>query len=261
MKLYSWNINGYNTCNHFGGVDNILKDDPDIICFQEVKVANPDELNSIFTLDYEKYYNFSSNKGHNGVFVYSKEIPENVIYKIGYDRFDADGRGICLEYKQFILLNLYMPHGGRDKKNLDYKLNAYSWLHQFVNCLSEKGKPLLLVGDFNIAYTELDLERSKNNYNNIMFTEEERKVFAKLLSNNFVDLYRQLHPKDKEYTWWPYAFKARERNVGWRIDYMLASEEGFCAKEITLCSEILGSDHCPVKLIFDITGSPEKLMS
>ena len=250
MKLYSWNINGYNTCNRYGGFDTILQDEPDIICFQEVKVSDPEVLNSIFTLNYNKYYNFSERKGHNGVFVYSKELPEEITYGIGYDRFDKDGRIVCLEYNKFILINLYMPHGGRDKCELSYKLNAYSYLFSFLNRLYIKKKPLLLAGDFNIAHTELDLERSKNNQNNIMFTIEERNCFSKLLSYNLSDVYRELHPDEKRYTWWPYAFQARERNIGWRIDYLLVSKNRFSINDIELCYSVLGSDHCPIKMEF-----------
>ncbi len=252
MKLYSWNINGFNTCNQYGGFDRILQDDPDFICLQEVKISNPELMNTLFTMNYEKYYNFAERKGHNGVFIYSKEAPEDVLYGIGYEKFDKDGRIVCLKYKKFVLINLYMPHGGRDKRDLSYKLDAYSYLIQFVNSLNLNGSHVLLVGDFNIAHTVLDLNRSQYNQNNIMFTEEERNVFSKLLSYDLCDSFRKLYPTEKKYTWWPYAYKARERDVGWRIDYFLVSRKCFHIKNVDICSEILGSDHCPIRMEFDI---------
>lgn len=252
MVLYSWNINGYNTCNAYGGYDKIVNEHPDFICFQEVKVANPELLDNIFTLDYEQYYNFSSKNGRNGVFVYTKKSPLKVSKEIGFKEFDNDGRFLSLEFEDLFLINVYMPHGGRDKSRLSYKLESYSFLEQYLIKLQSVGKPVIIVGDFNIACSELDLERYKSNYNNIMFSQEERDAFSALLSHGVIDIYREINPQKRAYTWWPYAFSARERNVGWRIDYLLATDNAFVFNEIELRSDILGSDHCPIRTDFSI---------
>lgn len=251
MKLFSWNINGYQTCNRYNGLLEILSESPDFVCLQETKISDPTQLETLFTVQYEKYYNFSFNrKGHNGVYVYAKYPAINVINELGCDYFDKDGRFLCLEYSQFFLINIYIPHGGRDKKNIIYKLETYQSLHEFLNELVKRGKKIIVVGDFNVACDDLDVDRYKYNSENIMFTEEERKVFKDILSLGFKDVFRENNPKERKYTWWPYAFNARERNIGWRIDYCLVY--GFLEETLLLNirKDILGSDHCPLELIF-----------
>lgn len=252
MKIYSWNINGFNSCDEYGTFSKMLAEQPDIICFQEVKVSDPELLNTLFTFGYEKYYNFSEKKGHNGVFIFSKIQAEEVRDSIGLERFDRDGRYICLEFPDLTLVNLYMPHGGRDKKDLRYKLDSYDAIIRMVKECLNIDKPLVMVGDFNVAHTELDVERYKNNIDNIMFTSEERVAFSKLLSMGLHDLYREKNINVREYTWWPYAYNARERNIGWRIDYILSTIGGIKVKKIDLHKEWLGSDHCPLSVDIDI---------
>lgn len=251
MIIYSWNINGFNTCNKYGGLSTILDKNPDILCLQEVKVSDPNALLNLFTLNYEHYYNFSNNKGKNGVYVFSKRKAKRCIDQIGFNRFDNDGRLLLLEYENFSLLNIYMPHGGRDKKNLDYKLESYCYLFEFLR--SYKDKNIIMVGDFNIAHSILDLERYKNNYNNIMFTQQERQLLTQLTELGFSDVFRYLNPKVKEYTWWPYAFDARIRNIGWRIDYCFVSNKILdCVSRLKIEKQIFGSDHCPIRIDIDI---------
>lgn len=251
MLFYSWNINGFNTCDRFGGLTNIIQASPDIICLQEVKVSDSDVLNTLYTFQYEQYYNFSSNKGHNGVYIYSKKRAVDEIVDIGFPRFDSEGRFLCLIFEDCILINVYMPHGGRDKKELTYKIEAYHYLVDFLSKIHDK--KVIVTGDFNIAYSELEVERYQNNKNNIMFTIEEREIFEKLLDIGYVDIFRKLNPGKRSYTWWPYAFRARERNVGWRIDYCIVSmplvEQ---VKNIEILKDILGSDHCPIKIELDL---------
>lgn len=247
MLIYSWNINGYNTCDKFSGMTGIIREEPEIICLQEVKVSDPDVLNTIYTYQYEQYYRLSSNKGHNGVYIYSKEKAKNQITEIGLPRFDADGRFLCLEFADLYLINVYMPHGGRDKSELPYKLEAYRCLQNFLAKICEK--KVIVVGDFNIACSELDAERYRNNRDNIMFTAQERDAFKKILELGYVDVFRVTYPKLRAYTWWPYAFNARERNVGWRIDYCLVSLPlVHQVSSIAIEKEIQGSDHCPIKV-------------
>lgn len=247
MLIYSWNINGFNTCDRSEGLTHVLQSNPDIICLQEVKVSDPNALNTFYTLQYEQYYNFSSHKGHNGVFIYSKQRAAGELTEIGMPRFDQDGRFLCLEFEDFYLINVYMPHGGRDQKDLPYKLKAYRQLEIFLSELRDK--KVLVVGDFNIARSELDVERYRSNQKNIMLTAEERVIFEMLLELGYADAFRELHPELRAYTWWPYAFNARERNIGWRIDYCLVSSPLLGAvKCVEIAHDILGSDHCPLRI-------------
>lgn len=251
LKIYSWNINGYNTCNKYGGFSTLLEKQPDIICLQEVKVSNPDTLRNCFTMSYEHFYNFSANKGHNGVYIFSRQKPICCIKALGMEKFDTDGRFLCLEYEDFYLINVYMPHGGRDKANLPYKLESYCYLEKFMAKLAQKN--VIVVGDFNIALSELDLKNYRQNKNNIMFTKEERETLSRLLQCGYLDIFRDRFPDTRKYTWWPYAYDARNRDIGWRIDYCLVSE-GLTGKvkEIEILKEVLGSDHCPIGVEVEI---------
>lgn len=251
MLIYSWNINGFNTCDKYGGLGRIFQENPDFICLQEVKVNDPGALNTLLTYHYEQYHSFSSHKGHNGVYIYSKKRATNVITGIGLPRFDTDGRFLCLEFGNYYLINLYMPHGGRDKKEFPYKMEAYHYLNAFLSKI--RHKRVIVMGDFNIAHSELEVERYRNNKKNTMFTQEEREVFDQILHTGYLDAFRILYPNQRAYTWWPYAYHAREKNVGWRIDYFLVS----CSlemqiKNVEILKNILGSDHCPIKMEIDL---------
>lgn len=245
MLLYSWNINGFKTCDKYDGYSKILNETPDFFCLQEVKVHDPNLLNNLFTLEYQHYYNFSEEKGRNGVYILAKRPANKCFFSIGLNPFDYEGRFICLEYDEFYLINIYMPHGGRKKELLEYKLLSYQKLYEFIKSLH--GKQIIISGDFNIAYSNLDVERFKNNFNNIMFTEEEKKQLHKLFDIGLIDTYRTFNSCNRKYTWWPYAFEARKRNVGWRIDYILVSKDMknmIC--ETYVRNDIYGSDHCPI---------------
>ena len=253
MELYSWNINGYRTCDRFGGFSKILQKSPDFICCQEVKISRPETMTNLFTQEYHFFHNLSKDKGRNGVVVYSKQKPSRYEFSIGCERFDSEGRFMCLEFDNFILMNIYMPHGGRDKKDISYKLLVYHFLGEYLEEKLKKSKSILLVGDFNVAYNDMDLARFKDNKNNIMYTDNERKAFLRILSLGFADVYRVSYPQNREYTWWPYAYCARERNIGWRIDYMLMSGQNNIIEDIEICSDIYGSDHCPMRIAFNVT--------
>lgn len=245
MLLYSWNINGFKTCDKYDGYSKLLNENPDFFCLQEVKVHDPNLLNNLFTSEYQHYYNFSSEKGRNGVYILAKNSAKQYTSKIGLDPFDHEGRFICLEYDKFYLINIYMPHGGRKKETLKYKLLSYRRLLEFLKTLNKK--QIIISGDFNIAYSNLDVERYKNNFNNTMFTIEERKQLQELFDIGFIDTYRKFNANKREYTWWPYAFEARSRDIGWRIDYILISNNiADRLKKVYIRKDILGSDHCPI---------------
>jgi exodeoxyribonuclease-3 len=245
MKIITWNLNGYRSVVRKDSLNPILDLNPDIICFQELK------LNSEVKLDnYYGYFNFAIKNGYSGVAIYTKEKPLSVEYKLGIDRFDEEGRLIILQYKKFILINLYVPHGGRKKENLEYKLNI---IDKFIKNIKKlKNKSIIICSDFNIAHTELDLARPKGNKNNIMFTKEERDSLTNLLDLKLIDSLRHITNEGGIYSWWPYAFKARERNVGWRIDYILVSKVlENKIKSIRYLKDYIGSDHCPVELTLE----------
>lgn len=247
MLIYTWNVNGFNTCDRSDGFSRILQTEPDFICLQEVKVSDPAVLNTFYTFQYEQYCNLSLHKGRNGVFIFSCRQALGETAKIGMTRFDRDGRFLCLAFENFYLVNVYMPHGGRDQRDLPYKLDAYRHLRSFLSGLIDKR--VLVVGDFNIARSSLDVERYRSNLKNIMLTDQERAAFESLLEVGYKDVFRELHPDLRAYTWWPYAFSARERNVGWRIDYCLVSPSLFdMVRHIEIVHSIFGSDHCPIKI-------------
>ena len=179
--------------------------------------------------------------------VYSKIKPLKIELNLGLKRFDEEGRIIRLDFENFILINIYLPHGGRNKENLGYKLKCYECLIHYLRKI--KDKKVILIGDFNIAHTELDLARPKNNQNNIMFTPQERRQLDRLVNLGFIDTFRKFNQENGHYTWWSYAFNARARNLGWRLDYAFISERFIKnLKSSRILKDISGSGHCPIKL-------------
>jgi len=175
------------------------------------------------------------------------------------ERFDNEGRSLRLDFAEFSLLNFYLPHGGRQKENLDYKLEVYEYLIGYLKEFLKHQKKLILAGDFNIAHKEIDLARPKENQNNIMFTPEERNQADRLLALGFIDTFRQFHKEGGHYSWWPYSFEARKRNLGWRIDYIFISQVlAPKLKNAFILSQVDGSDHCPVGAKIDFSAEDEK---
>jgi exodeoxyribonuclease-3 len=246
MKIFSWNVNGIRAIYKKNFVDWLKKSNADIVCLQETK-AEPEQLENelIKPQNYFSYFNSAIKKGYAGVAVYTKEKPLRVEHKIRFKRFDEEGRSLKLDYPDFTLVNLYLPHGGRQKENLGYKLEVYDYLIKILEKI--KNENVILIGDFNIAHTEIDLERPKQNKNNIMFTPEEREKLDKIVELGFVDTFRQFNKEKGHYTWWPYFANARERNLGWRIDYCFVSRKlVHKLKDAFILSDVEGSDHCPI---------------
>ena len=246
MTVISWNVNGIRAIYKKGFLSWLTKTKADIVCLQEIK-AQPEQLPADLVRpdNYHLYFNSAIKKGYAGVAIYTKEKPLKIEQEIGMKRFDQEGRMLKLEYPDFILINLYLPHGGRGKENLDYKLAVYHHLLDYLEKI--KNKKLILAGDFNIAHQEIDLARPKQNRNNIMFTLDERKQIDKLIGLGFVDTFRKFHCQGGHYTWWPYFVNARERNLGWRIDYIFVSKLlALKLKRAFILSKVTGSDHCPV---------------
>ncbi len=246
MKILSCNVNGIRAAHKKNFLQWVKRSRADIICLQEIK-AQKEQLPAGFLHlnNYNSYFNFANKKGYSGVAIYSKQKSLKNGYKLGLKRFDQEGRMIKIEYPNFILLNLYLPHGGRKKENLKYKLESYNYLFKYLRRL--KNKNVILTGDFNIAHQEIDLARPKSNQNNIMFTSKEREQIDKLLNLGFVDSFRKVNLKGGNYTWWSNAFNARERNIGWRLDYAFTSNK-IAIKKAFIFNKVKVSDHCPISL-------------
>ena len=247
MKLISWNVNGLRAALNKGFMDFFKEIDADIFCIQETKMQ---EGQANIELDeYYKYWNSAEKRGYSGTAVFSKKKPINVTYGIGKEEHDKEGRVITLEFDKFYLVNCYTPNSKRELERLDYRM---IWEDEIRNYLKEldKIKPVIYCGDLNVAHEEIDLKNPKTNRRSAGFTDEERGKMTELLNGGFTDSFRYLYPDKTEcYSWWSYMFHAREKNVGWRIDYFITSKSiEKNIQESTIYSNIMGSDHCPVGL-------------
>ena len=245
MKIISWNVNGLRSVYKKGFLKQIEEIKADIFCLQEIKLNKQFLPDLVKPKGYFSFFNLALKKGYSGVAVFSKQKPLAIEEKLGLKRFDEEGRILKLDYLDFILINIYFPHGGRQKENLDYKLKVYK---KFLNYLDKiKNKKVIVVGDFNIAHKEIDLARPKGNQNNIMFTKKEREQIDKIIKLGFIDTFRKFHKEGGHYTWWQWLNNARERNLGWRIDYIFTSKKlNSGLKGASILSDIKGSDHCPI---------------
>lgn len=249
MKIVSFNVNGVRSAYRKGFSEWMLKENPDIVCLQEIKSGEVPSTGDLFSPDLSTIYHISINpakkKGYSGVLVYSKAKPTNISKELGLERFDNEGRILAVEFDNLTLVNLYIPHGGRKKENLGYKLDSYDRL---VGRLSKiKDKNVILTGDFNVAHKEIDLARPEQNRNNIMFTPEERLKLDTIVNLGFIDSFREFNKDGGNYTWWPYLKSARDENIGWRLDYIFASKPLTSKlKSAFILKEIFLSDHCPM---------------
>ena len=247
MKLISWNVNGLRACVNKGFMDTFKDLDADIFCLQETKLQEGQ-----IELDLEGYYdfwNYAEKKGYSGTAVFSKEKPLSVSYGIGIDEHDKEGRVITLEYEKFYLVNVYTPNSKRELERLDYRMNWEDDFRSYLLKLNEK-KPVVMCGDLNVAHKEIDLKNPKTNRKNAGFTDEERNKMTELMEAGFIDTFRYFYPdKEDAYSWWSNFAKARERNIGWRIDYFIVSKSfKDQLEDAFICPEYMGSDHCPVGL-------------
>lgn len=250
MRITTWNVNGLRAALNKGFYDWAVKYDTDVLCLQETKAELdqiPDNYKEI--PGYKSIWNSAERKGYSGVATYFKEEPSEVNLGLGVPEFDVEGRVIRTKLNGFYLYNIYFPNGQRGQDRVDFKLEFYARLLEECNELHKKGEKIIITGDFNTAHTEIDLANPKTNQKTSGFMPEEREWVSKYLENGFKDAYRVLYPDKVEYTWWTYRFKARERNVGWRLDYFLVSD-GIMdrVKDVQILSDVYGSDHCPVTL-------------
>ena len=248
MKIISWNVNGLRAVMSKGNLIPFMNDEnPDIMAFQETKMQE-DQLN--FNFDgYFRYMNSAERKGYSGTMVLSKEKPLKVEYDFKGDDHPLEGRVITLEYEDFYFVCAYVPNSKDGLKRLDYRMHWEEDLLKHLKKLDKK-KPVIYTGDLNVAHNEIDLKNPEDNHFSPGFSDQERERFSILLDSGFCDSFRTLYPEEVKYTWWSYRTKARERNVGWRIDYFVVSERLLSKVEDALIyDQIQGSDHCPVGLI------------
>lgn len=247
MKLISWNVNGIRACLNKGFMDFFKFIDADIFCIQETKMQEGQV--EIVLPDYHQYWNSAVKKGYSGTAVFTKVKPVNATYGIGIEVHDQEGRVITLEYEKFYLVNVYTPNAQRELTRLEYRMDWETDFRKYLLNLC-KSKPVVICGDLNVAHKEIDIKNAKSNRGNAGFTDEEREKMTDLLESGFTDSYRKLYPDQTDaYTWWSYMASARDRNIGWRIDYFLTSKDiEDKIKNAYIYPEIYGSDHCPVGL-------------
>lgn len=247
MKLISWNVNGIRACLTKGFEDSFQALDADIFCLQETKCSEGQV--KLELPGYHQYWNYANRRGYSGTAVFSKKEPLHVSYGIGIEEHDKEGRVITLEFENFYLVTVYTPNSQRELKRLDYRMEWERDFLAYLLKLQEK-KPVIACGDFNVAHQEIDLKNPKTNRKNAGFSDEERGCFTKVLESGFIDTFRYFYPDaEGRYSWWSYCFQAREKNVGWRIDYFIVSPSLKDKLESAdIHSDILGSDHCPVEL-------------
>lgn len=251
MIISSWNVNGIRSVSRYGFFEWLNDFQPDILGLQEIKASKEQIPSHILSSNYHLYSNSAVKKGYSGVAVYSKKEPLNVETKIGYERFDNEGRFLKLDYPEYAVINVYIPNGGRDQSSMEYKLDFYSFFTKYLKTL--KNENIILMGDFNIAHQEIDLARPKENEKNVMFTPQERNALGNLIDSGYIDTFRHLNKEPGYYSWWAYYRNLRERNIGWRIDYTFVSEplKDKFSKAFIL-KDVKGSDHCPVGIEINI---------
>ena len=246
MKLISWNVNGIRACLTKGFANFFKEIDADIFCLQETK-CQPEQIELDFE-GYTSYWNSAEKKGYSGTAIFTKKKPIKVTYGIGIEEHDKEGRIITLEFENFYLVTNYTPNAKRELERLDYRMVWEDEIRKYLLELNKK-KPVIMCGDLNVAHEEIDLKNPKTNKGNAGFTDEERGKMTELLNSGFIDSYRYLYPEKMEYSWWSYMGHAREKNVGWRIDYFIVSNDiKEKIKNATIYTKILGSDHCPIGL-------------
>ena len=247
MRFISWNVNGLRAVRKKGFDDIFLSLNADFFCIQETKLQEG-QIDIDFP-GYESYWCYAEKKGYSGTAIFTKHTPLSVSYIIGIEENGAEGRTITLEYEDFYLVCVYTPNAQDGLKRLDYRMSWEDAFREYL-CGLDKTKPVIVCGDMNVAHEEIDLKNAKANVGNPGFSDEERAKFTELLSAGFTDSFRYLYPDRRDaYSWWSYRAAARERNVGWRIDYFVVSDRlRGNIKDAYILPEITGSDHCPVGL-------------
>lgn len=254
FRILCWNINGIRAAWKKGFPEWLEKESPDVICLQETK-AQPDQLTDDIKhfLNYKSYFNSADKKGYSGVAIYTKHEPLHVRFGFGDPKFDIEGRVIEMEFEKFVLYGVYFPNGGRGPERVEYKLEFYEKLFKRAETMRKKNKNIIVCGDYNTAHKEIDLARPKENSKTTGFLPQERAWIDKIIGMDYIDVFREYNTEPGQYTYWDQITRARDRNVGWRIDYFLISTE---AKSLVSNArnhmEVMGSDHCPIELELEL---------
>ena len=250
MKFISWNVNGFRSCLDKGFADFFASVDADFFCIQETKMQIGQA--SFEPSGYYQFWNSAEKRGYSGTAIFTKHKPISVRYGIGIAEHDTEGRVITLEYDSFYLLCVYTPNAQRELARLDYRMTWEDALRAYILAL-DAVKPVIYCGDLNVAHEEIDLKNPKSNHLSAGFSDEERGKFSELLSHGFKDTFRTLYPDTVSYSWWSYMYHAREKNVGWRIDYFVVSERIMPkVSDSFILSDVMGSDHCPVGIEIEV---------
>ncbi len=252
--LISWNVNGIRAIEKKGFIDWVNKQNLDFLCVQETK-ARPEQLsNALLEIKgYSTYWNQAQKKGYSGVAVYSRLKPDKVEYGFGSAAFDQEGRTLILEYEKFFLINIYFPNGNSSAERLRFKMDFYLEFFKYIEKIMIKKKKIIVCGDFNTAHNEIDLARPKENSKNSGFLPEERALLDQFINLEFADSFRSLHEDAVAYSWWDYKTQARQRDVGWRLDYFFINHAVSADLiDAFILKDVFGSDHCPVGITLKI---------
>ncbi|RLC03750.1 MAG: exodeoxyribonuclease III [Deltaproteobacteria bacterium] len=257
VKIISWNVNGLRAVVKKDFIKIVHALDPDILLLQETKLQEDQRTDEMIRFGtYESFWSYSTiKKGYSGVAAYSKLSPQKVTTSFLKPEFDNEGRVIQLDYKDFILFNIYFPNGQMSDERLQYKLDFYNWFLTVANTLKDQGKSLVITGDFNTAHNEIDLKNPKPNSKRSGFLRIERDVLDRMVGMGYMDTFRHFYPEEIKYSWWSYRFNARKNNAGWRIDYFFVTKDLIdkgIVKQAFIDNDVFGSDHCPVGLILEI---------
>ncbi len=255
MRISTWNVNGLRAVLNKGAWNWVAQDRPDVLCLQEIK-ARPEQIAEPYHQQFSShsvFWNPAEKLGYSGVATFTNILPIQVTYGMGKDIFDLEGRVIRSKFENFTLFNVYFPSGQRGYDRVEFKLQFYAHLLDLCDQLHRLGENLIICGDFNTAHNEIDIRYPKENKNTSGFLAEERAWIDTYLSHGFVDIYRQLFPDKVEYTWWTYRVNARHKNIGWRLDYFLISQQLVPqARDVVIHADVMGSDHCPVTLTMEM---------
>jgi exodeoxyribonuclease-3 len=248
LRLLSWNVNGIRAIHRKKALEWFIEQKPDMLCMQEIK-ANAEQVPApLMQIDgYHKYFFSADKKGYSGVGLFSKLKPKSIVNSFGVPRFDTEGRTMIADFDKFILCNIYFPNGKASNERLKYKLDYYEAFLEFIDNLKDDGNNIVICGDVNTAHKEIDLAHPKENEKASGFLPEERAWIDKLIEHGYHDTFRMFNDQPGQYTWWDMITRARERNVGWRIDYFFVSDSlKKKVKDAFILPDIMGSDHCPI---------------
>ncbi len=250
MRIFSWNVNGIRAAERKGFLDWLQKEKADVICLQETK-ARPEQLSEdlLKPSGYFTFWHCAEKPGYSSVSIYTKKEPETVLYGMGLDIFDREGRVLTADYGDVAVVSAYFPNSQREGLRLPYKLDFCRAIHKFCDSLKKKGKHVVLAGDYNIAHKAIDLKNPKSNENNAGYLPEERAWMDEFTQAGYVDTFREFEKGPDHYTWWSYRRNVREKNIGWRIDYFCVNPEfKDRLKASKIHPQVMGSDHCPIEL-------------